>query len=189
MWMQENSQFYLGEGGKIRMSRISPKRYPVLSTFLVLVAAYSLTYLYERSLLRLVWYIRDQHQFGPYWQVDFLKSIAPVIVLVMIAALAWLGTRILPPSRISAVLYILSGFFTIGLHFYHYLGFISGEFFFPMWLNPQTFLGGIRVSFMAFGAERCAPTIQYLATGCILIGIVILWKVKKERQDAAKENI
>lgn len=165
------------------MSKLSPNRYPVLITILALTAAYALAYLYERLLLRLVWYIRDQHQIGPYWQVDLLKSIAPLIVLGMIAALAWLGTRSLPPGRLSAALYILSGLFTIGLHFYHYLSFISSEFFFPMWLSPQTFLGGIKVSFMSFGAERYASTIQYLATGCILIGIAAFIRYQKDNHE------
>ena len=169
------------------MNKFSPQKYPVLTTVIALLAAYALVYLYERSLLRLVWYIRDQHQFGPYWQVDLIKSLAPLMILGMIAILAWLGTGYLPPNRFSAVLYILSGFFSIGLLFYHYLSFISSEFFFPMWLKSQTFLGRIRISFMSFGFERYASTIQYLATGTILIGIIILLKIRKEKLDISKE--
>jgi hypothetical protein len=165
------------------VSKLSPNRYPVLITILALTAAYALAYLYEKSLLRLIKHIRDQHLFGPYWQVDLMSSIAPLVVLVVIAALAWLGLRYLPPGRLSATLYILTGFFTIGLHYYHYLSFISSEFFFPMWLRPQTFLGGIKVSFMSFGAERYASTIQYLATGTILIGIAAFIRYREDNHE------
>ena len=128
--------------------------------------------------------MRDQQVIGPYWPVDLVASIAPLFVLVVIATLAWIGLRYLPPSRIAAILYILTGLFTIGMHYYIYL---SSDIFYPVWLTPRTFLGQIRSSFMNFGAVGYASTIHYLATGCILIGIASLWRYEKTKRDSCQE--
>ena len=174
-------------GGIPAMEKFSLKRNPALVTVLALIAAYALAYLYELSLLRLIRHLREQPVFGPYWQVDLVSSIVPLFVLILIATLAWFGLRYLPPSRISAALYILPGLFTIGLHYYHYLAFLSADVFFPRWLGGQTFLGQIRMSFMAFGAGGYASTIHYLATGCILIGIAAFIRYRKEKRETLKD--
>lgn len=172
------------------MNKFSPQKYPVLITILALTAVYALAYLYERSLLRLVWHERDSIDYFPfYWRSNIISSIAPLLVILLIFALYRLLLHYLSPNRFAATLYLLSGVFILGLSFSYYLPLIlPGEIIIPVWLRPQSTLGRIRLSFMNFGDISCRPPIYYLACGCILIGIVALWKLNKKKHRYAEET-
>lgn len=175
-------------GGKATMSKFSPKKYPVLTTALALIVVYSLAYLYEKSLLRLIWYDRDNIDFLP-WRANLVSSIAPLLIILVIFALAWIALRYLPPSWFSAALYLISGLITIGLtlSIYIILLLFGSEITLPGWLRSSSVIGQFRILLWNSGGYGCRSSIYYLASGCILIGIAVLWKVKKNKQDDTQE--
>ncbi len=47
------------------MDKFSPKRYPVSLTVIALITAYTLAYLYEKSILRLIRYVKQNENLWP----------------------------------------------------------------------------------------------------------------------------
>ena len=168
------------------MDKSSPKKHPVPTTVIALITTYTLAYLYEKALLRLIRYDRDTLVFPPYWRVDLVSSIAPLLVIMVIFALAWIGLRYLPPNRFAATLFILSGLFIIGLSFQVYFPMV--DFVYPWWLRPPTILGQVRYTFMNIGRLGYRSSIYYLASGCILIGVAAFRRHRKVNRDSFQES-
>lgn len=168
------------------MERFFLKKYPGLTTFLVLLVTYTLVYLYEKALLRLIHSSRENMGILPFdfWKIDLVSAAGPFLILLVIAALTWFILSYLPPNRSGPVFLLLFGVFVILMRFYHYLIFLSEDLFFPAWLHTSTTLGGFRVSFMNFGASPYQSSIFYLGTGSILIGIAALWRSRVEKRDS-----
>ena len=172
------------------MDKFSPKRYPVSLTVIALITAYTLAYLYEKSILRLIRYVmKNENLWPPYWRVDIISSIVPLLVILLIFALAWIGLRYLPPSRFAATLFILSGLFIIGLSFHVFFPMVLPvDFVYPWWLRPPTILGQVRSTFMNIGRLGYRSSIYYLASGCILIGVAAFRRHRKENRDSFQES-
>lgn len=170
------------------MDKYSPKRYPALSTAMVLIAAYALAYLYEWFLYWLIRYERDRPDFLIYWRANIVSSIAPLLFILLIFTLAWLSLSYFPPSRFSATLHLLSGLITIGLTLSGYIAFLFGpNVTFPGWLRPPSIFGRFRSLLMLSGHYGCRGSIYYLACGCILIGMAGFWRSRKEKSDTSQE--
>lgn len=168
------------------MDKFSPKSYPGSITVIALIAAYELAYLYEKSLLRLIRYVKQSDiLWPPYWRVDIISSIVPLLVIMVIFALAWLVLRYLPPSRFAAILFVLSGLFVTVISFHAYFPMVlSADFVYPWWLRQPAILGQVRSAFMNFGALGYRSSIYYLASGCMLIGVAAFWRHSKKNRDS-----
>lgn len=157
------------------------KRNPGLSTIVLLIITYTLVYLFERALARLVHVQRMEPSFPPYTKVDLVSAIYPMLILLVIAALAWFVLFYLPPNRIGPIFLLLTGLFIVVMRYYHYLIFYYGDVFFPPWLYASTPIGNFRLSFMNFGAFGYQASIYYLASGCIIIGAAAFWRKKQSK--------
>ncbi len=135
------------------MSKFSPQKYPALVTALALIAAFTLVFLYEKSVIRLIGYYQVEFVFPP-WGLILVSSLVPLLLLLLICALAWLGLRYLPLSRFSAALWILSGLIIIALrlNMWFLIQFFPNGITFPIWLRTPGLFGRIRHYFMDFGA-------------------------------------
>ena len=179
------------------MDKFSPKKYPVPITVIALIMAYGLAYLYEKSLLRLIRYVKESDElwassWPPTWPVDIISSIVPIFVILVIFSLAWLELYYLPPSRFTAILFVLLGLIVIGFTLSAYIAAIglrlSPNFDFPWWLRPPTILGRFHYGVMSFVGYGCRSSIYYIATGCIIIGIVAFTRKRKENRDSFQES-
>ncbi len=147
---------------------------PVLITIVSLSVAYGLAFVVDSSINQLRRAAGDTFNFNP---VIILSAIVPLGVVIGILLLAWLALRHLSPSRFVAGTFILSGLFVVGEFLSIFVGF-------PVWLR-NTFIGHFRYSLMAFGAQS---SIYYLASGCLIIGLVTLWKYWKKQQGSYQES-
>jgi hypothetical protein len=166
------------------MEKLSLKRYPGLFTIVWLLIVYTLVYLYEKALARLIHFEIVSAQLPPYWRIDLASAFGPLLILLVIAALAWFVLSYLPPTLIGSCFLLFSGLLFIVLRFYHYLILISEDIFFPAWLHSSTALGRFRLSFMNFGMLGYFPLIYYLGSGAILIGIASLWRCRVQNRDS-----
>ena len=142
------------------LSQKSWLRSPRLITIASLTAAYVLAFGIDTTLQQLRDYAGTSFNSGP---AVLLSLIIPLIVVIGILALTWLALRHLPPSRFTAIAFIISGLFVAEEYLSLYVGF-------PLWLRT-TIIGQFRLAMMDFGAQ---PSIYYLASACIVIGIAAL---------------
>ena len=150
------------------MSKFSLRRYPVLITLLALLAAYGLAYLFESSLVILIKKANSTFNFRP---IMIISSLIPLFVITLLSTLAWLGLVYLPPNRITPYLYLFSGLAVEGLFFSFFTGL-------PFWLRPT--LGLLRSALIGFERLGSPSSIFYIATGSILVGIAMFWKLRRK---------
>lgn len=149
-------------------------RSPVLVTIVSLFVAYGLAFAFDRAINQLHKSAGETFNFKP---GIILSAIVPLGVVIGILALAWLALTHFSPSRFVAGTFIISGLFVVG-------EFLSIFASFPVWLRT-TFIGRFRYSLMDFGAQS---SVYYLASGCIIIGIITLWKYRVKQQDSSQES-
>ena len=148
-------------------------RSPGPITIASLAIAYVLAYTLDASLQQLRDYAGTTFDSRP---AILLWLIIPPVVVAGILALAWLALRFLPPNRFTAIIFLISGLFVVGEFLSIFVGF-------PMWLRT-TIIGQIRYALMDFGAKS---SIYYLASGCIVIGIVALRRLAVTPRDPSPD--
>ena len=159
------------------MNNLSVKSYlrsPVLITIASLTVAYVLAYAIDASLLQLWKDAKITFNFRP---MILLSSITPVVVVIGILALTWLALHHLPQSRFTAIAFIISGLFVVGEYLSYFISF-------PLWLRT-TIIGRFQYALMNFGAQS---SIYYLASACIVIGIVALGRYGAKPRDSSQHN-